>query len=282
MGQRVAVGGRRDRVGALCRLRRFARSSEENPRPAAGGSALGAAHGKMAWRSHGTSNATLVAHLKRNGLLGSEAVESALLAVDRGRFVPEGGAAYEDAPQYLGHGATISAPHMHAHCAELLAGHLVPGARALDVGSGSGYLACVFAEMVGPAGSVRGIEHVPELVARSRDSVGALARDRPGGAVAAMWRGGALVLEVGDGRADEVPGGPYDAVHVGAAAAAVPPGLVAALAPGGRMVIPVGPAGGPQVLRVLDKDAAGAVTSEDAMGVIYVPLTSRELQAGNE
>jgi hypothetical protein len=45
---------------------------------------------------------------------------------------------YEDAPQLIGHGATISAPHMHAHCLEILKDHLVPGASALDIGSGSG------------------------------------------------------------------------------------------------------------------------------------------------
>ncbi len=38
-------------------------------------------------------------------------------------------AAYQDCPQPLGYGATISAPHMHAACLELLAGQLRPGNR---------------------------------------------------------------------------------------------------------------------------------------------------------
>lgn len=43
----------------------------------------------------------------------------------------------QDAPLPIGYNETISAPHMHATCLELLAGHLCPGARVLDVGSGA-------------------------------------------------------------------------------------------------------------------------------------------------
>lgn len=49
---------------------------------------------------------------------------------------------------YSGIGATISAPHMHAYALELLEHKLKPGARVLDVGSGSGYLSVAFAKMV--------------------------------------------------------------------------------------------------------------------------------------
>jgi protein-L-isoaspartate(D-aspartate) O-methyltransferase len=38
----------------------------------------------------------------------------------------------------IGNDQTISAPHMHAACLDLLAEQLRPGASALDVGSGSG------------------------------------------------------------------------------------------------------------------------------------------------
>ncbi len=52
---------------------------------------------------------------------------------------------------------------MHAMSLELLINHLRPGARVLDIGSGSGYLSCVMAILVGEAGSVVGVEHVAEL-----------------------------------------------------------------------------------------------------------------------
>lgn len=47
--------------------------------------------------------------------------------------------AYVDAPLGIGYAATISAPHMHAYALELLLDRLRPGAKALDVGSGTGW-----------------------------------------------------------------------------------------------------------------------------------------------
>lgn len=41
---------------------------------------------------------------------------------------------------------------------------LVPGEKALDVGSGSGYLTACMAMMLGETGRVVGIEHIPQLV----------------------------------------------------------------------------------------------------------------------
>lgn len=41
-----------------------------------------------------------------------------------------------------------AAPHMHAQATEALAHRLKPGAKVLDIGSGSGYLTAVFAHLV--------------------------------------------------------------------------------------------------------------------------------------
>lgn len=97
----------------------------------------------MSWRSHGHDNASLVDALVRNGIVTTPSVIDAMRAVDRGLFLSgesSSRSAYEDAPQRLSHAATISAPHMHGYCLELLAGHLTTGSKCLDVGSGSGYL----------------------------------------------------------------------------------------------------------------------------------------------
>ncbi|KAH9924834.1 Pcmt1-prov protein [Amylocystis lapponica] len=168
----------------------------------------------------------------------------AMSKVDRANYVYNKASAYEDLPQPIGHGATISAPHMHAHTVENLLPLLCPGARVLDIGSGSGYL------VADGAGTVVGIEHVPELV---------------------DW------MVAGDGRKGYPDAGPYDVIHVGAAAPTMPAELVEQLACPGRMFIPVGTVAAAIVQ--VDKDADGNVTQQELFDVMYVPLTDRKPQA---
>lgn len=52
----------------------------------------------------------------------------------------------------------------HRYALELLEPKLKEGANALDVGSGSGYLAVAMTYLVGETGHVAGIDHVRELV----------------------------------------------------------------------------------------------------------------------
>lgn len=79
----------------------------------------------------------MVEQLQRYGVIHSEKVAEVMQTIDRGLFVPEGTAAYVDSPMPIGFNATISAPHMHATCLELLKDYLQPGMHALDVGSGN-------------------------------------------------------------------------------------------------------------------------------------------------
>ena len=196
-------------------------------------------------------------------------MESAFRAVDRGRYVaaPYKAEAYVDSPLPIGHSQTISAPHMHAACCEQLIAQLRPGARVLDVGSGSGYLTAVLAQLVKPNGMVQGVELVPALAERS---IAAL--DADPAVRAARAEGVRVEVRTADAHWGVPEGAPYDAIHVGAAAEAVPDALVEQLQRGGRMIIPVGPHGWTQVLKCIDKDAQGHVTERDLMGVQYVPL----------
>ncbi|EFN60177.1 hypothetical protein CHLNCDRAFT_133686 [Chlorella variabilis] len=219
----------------------------------------------------------LVDHLKRDGVVAHSDVERALRQTDRAHYVDSGiplayiyqagGLQPADSPLPIGYHETISAPHMHATCLELLRGHLRPGARVLDVGSGSGYLAAAMGLMVGEAGKVIGIEKHPELAAQSVKNVRA---DHP-----ELLDNGVVELRAGNVLGDVLEGEQegFDAIHVGAAASSLPDVLVRQLRPGGRMVIPVGPQWEYQVMQCIDKDAAGRVKKHDLMHVRYVPLT---------
>jgi protein-L-isoaspartate(D-aspartate) O-methyltransferase len=131
----------------------------------------------MAWRCSGRTNTELISNLARNGILTTDRVADAMSRIDRANFVLRTSQAYDDSPQQIGHGATISAPHMHAYALENLLPFLHPGATVLDVGSGSGYVCAAFHNLVSPSqpgapqGNVVGIDHIPELVEWSKSNL---------------------------------------------------------------------------------------------------------------
>jgi len=240
----------------------------------------------MAWRSHGKTNSNLVENLRANGLINSTVVAEAMAKVDRANYVSDKASAYLDSPQSISYGATISAPHMHAHAAENLLPYLQPGMRVLDVGSGSGYVCAVFHHLVSPSdaegrrGKVVGIDHLEQLVSFSiknlqKDGLKVNSPDAD------------IEMVCGDGRKGYPPGAPYDCIHVGAAAPTLPQELIDQLASPGRLFIPVEDertggvssffVGGQSIWQV-DKDDKGSVTKKQLFGVQYVPLTDSTKQ----
>ncbi|KAH6794771.1 protein-l-isoaspartate methyltransferase 1 [Perilla frutescens var. hirtella] len=222
------------------------------------------------WAGSGINkNHEMVDGLQSSGVIRSKKVAEVMETIDRALFVPASAPPYIDSPLPIGHNATISAPHMHAMCLELLENHLKPGMRALDIGSGTGYLTACLAIMVGAEGRAVGVEHIPELVEFSIKSI-------QKSAAAPLLKEGSLLIRAADGRLGWPEFAPYDAIHVGAAAAEIPSALIEQLKPGGRLVIPVGNIY--QDLQVVDKNADGSLSVRSETSVRYVPLTSREAQ----
>src|SRR5690348_16686448 len=104
----------------------------------------------------------LLADLRRH--IADPRVLDAIGAVPRDRFVGPGNwaRAWENRALGIGCGQTISQPLVVARMCEALA--LEPGARVLDIGTGSGYHAAVLAAL---GARVVSIEIVPALSAQA-------------------------------------------------------------------------------------------------------------------
>ena len=101
----------------------------------------------------------------------------------------------------------------------------------LDVGSGSGYLTHVLAELVKPGGKVVGVEHIRPLVEMGVHNTRRSAEGRE-----LMDRGGIKYVKA-DGRLGWPEDAPYDAIHVGAAAVEFHQPLIEQLKAPGRYVL---------------------------------------------
>jgi protein-L-isoaspartate(D-aspartate) O-methyltransferase len=185
----------------------------------------------------------------------SDAVLAAMRTVPRHEFVPEElrDAAYEDRPLPIGHGQTISQPYIVAHMTELC--ELKGGETVLEIGTGSGYQAAVFAEIVT---RVYTVEIVAPLLHQAAATLQRLA-----------YRN--VVTRFGDGAQGWPDAAPFDAILLSAAPArAIPAALTRQLADGGRLVAPVGDA--EQHLQIITRRGRKLVRERGA-GVRFVPLT---------
>jgi len=161
--------------------------------------------------------------LRRRGI-ADERVLAAMERVRRHEFAPERyrDQAYEDHPLPIGEGQTISQPYIVALMLDAL--RLTPTDKVLEIGTGSGYVTALLAELTE---SVISIERHESLAESARALLAALGYSN-------------VNVVAGDGTQGFPKAAPYDAIVVSAAAADMPPALITQLGEGGRMIIPVG------------------------------------------
>ena len=173
-----------------------------------------------------TARNRMVDRLVEAGRIDRQRTIDALRAVPRHEFVPESrrSAAYADRPLPIGEGQTISAPHMVAIMADLLAPER--GDSMLEIGTGCGYHAAVTAEIVGDE-SVYTVEYVESLAEAARERFARLGY-------------GAINVRVGDGWRGWPEHAPYDGAYLTCAAPELPEAVIKQLKTGGRLIAPVG------------------------------------------
>lgn len=181
-------------------------------------------------------------------------VLAAMRKVPRHLFVPERHRddAYSDSPAPIGHDQTISQPYIVAKMTELA--QVAPGARVLEIGTGSGYQAAVLAEL---AGQVYSIEIVQPLADQARQTLEQLGYKN-------------VHVRHGDGYRGWPEQAPFDAIVVTAAAPRVPEPLLQQLKVGARLVIPVGD--DDQELLVVTRTEQGFDRKVE-LPVRFVPMT---------
>jgi protein-L-isoaspartate(D-aspartate) O-methyltransferase len=187
-------------------------------------------------------------------------VLDAMREVPRHAFVPEAlrAYAYGNHPLPVSPEQNIAAPVLAAlmtHLADVKAGDVV-----FETGTDVGYQAALLADLGAEVYSVEVVEPLADQAARLLKE---LHYDN-------------VHVEANDGYFGWAAHAPYDAMIIKEAIDHVPPPLLGQLKRGGRMVLPLGPAGGPQYLTLIIKDAGGKISERRIMPVRFSPLQGGE------
>jgi protein-L-isoaspartate(D-aspartate) O-methyltransferase len=198
----------------------------------------------------------LVNKLRQKGIK-NEAVLAAIGKVPRHVFFD--GAlvnhAYEDKAFPIGEGQTISQPFTVAFQTEKL--NLMPGNKVLEIGTGSGYQACILLEL---GANLYTIEYNAVLYERTRNFLPLM--------------GYQPYFIHGDGSKGLSAKAPFDRILVTAGAPIVPAELKAQLAPDGILVIPVGNRDKQKMLRITRTE--NEFITEEFDYFAFVPLLGKD------
>lgn len=198
----------------------------------------------------------LVQKLRKKGIK-SEPVLAAVGKVPRHVFFDDAllHHAYEDKAFPIGEGQTISQPYTVAFQTELL--NVKPGDKVLEIGTGSGYQACILLEL---GAKVYTIEYNRNLYEKTRDFLPVM--------------GYKPYFFFGDGSKGLPVRAPYDKIIVTAGAPVIPDALVQQLAYNGVLVVPVGGRDKQTMVRITKKN--GIVKKEEFDTFAFVPLLGKE------
>jgi len=142
--------------------------------------------------------------------------------------------AYQDVAFPIGSGQTISQPYTVAFQTQLL--EIKKGDKVLEVGTGSGYQACVLVDLGAKLYSIERQKKLYEKTSKFVESLG--------------YR---INLFYGDGYKGLPTYGPFDKIIVTAGAPEIPKELLLQLKVGGWMIIPVGGEEGQVMTKVYRK-----------------------------
>ena len=199
----------------------------------------------------------LIADLRKRGIQ-DEYVLAAMSEIPRHFFLDKAFEewAYQDKPFPIGAGQTISQPYTVAFQSTLL--EVAPGDKILEIGTGSGYQACILhllgAEVISIEYQKKLFEHTGRFLQRL---------------------GIQLQLFYGDGTGGIPAHAPYDKIIVTAGAPVVPEALIQQLKIGGILVIPVGDRSKQAMVKITKKSAT-EIQREEFEGFAFVPLLGKD------
>jgi len=227
----------------------------------------------MAWRSSGTTNDEMVDNLKRFQVISSVEVEAAFRSVDRRLFVPENcqDIAHKDQP-IRDNNIHISAPHIYGSVLEALELKKDAGLSFLNAGSGTGYLTCIAASILGPRSVHYCVEIHEDVISHSREAIAAWKKCPASQGISNIdfIHGNALALNTNKG---ECALG-FDRIYIGAAIEKLNlPMFKKMLKPGGVLVGPVGD----ELVKVVrsqseNPEGSQRFTTKVISGVRFAPL----------
>jgi protein-L-isoaspartate(D-aspartate) O-methyltransferase len=188
--------------------------------------------------------------------ISDQRVLDAMTRVPRHEFVPERyrDQAYEDHPLPIGEDQTISQPYIVVVMLQAL--KLSPTDNVLEIGTGSGYVTALLAQLTA---QVTSMERHPALADAAREMLDNMGYKN-------------VRVVAGDGTRGFPEAAPYDAILVSAAAAELPSALVSQLAEGGRMIIPIGGAEAQQLQYIEKLNGQPQITLRELCR--FVPLIS--------